>query len=490
MSATALVLDLARRLRLRFAGGVSGVLLTLGAAGCSPDQVVGTSLPPDIPSPGSTHTAAGALAAYEGALMLFRSAFAGDGLSVVPVSGVLTDELRSADVGLVGSVSDLQLVDSRIMRADLAPIVTVYDLLQRARGQAEEAHGLMLAYAPDNRALLGHLDALRGYTEIYLADLFCSGIPLSTLDFNGDFTYEAGSTTAAVYASASSLFDSAITLATDSARILNLARVGKGRALLALGQYTAAAQAVALVPDGFRYALDFNSAPVSGPFGTYANANFMLNDMGFGFGGVTTMTTVDREGVNGMPFISSGDPRSAATPGVTANSYGYPLTVPTKYDQAGDSAISVASAVEARLIQAETELKSGDPSWLTTLNALRTDGTFTTAPDSVNPAKTDTSWNAGTGGVAGLAPLADPGTQSAEVDLVFQERAYWLFLTGERQGDLRRLIRQYGRQPQAVYPTGSYPGAYGLYGSDVTAPIPSAEKVSNPLFTGCLDRRA
>jgi hypothetical protein len=70
---------------------------------------------------------------------------------------------------------------------------------------------------------------------------------------------------------------------------------------------------------------------------------------------------------------------------------------------------------------------------------------------------------------------------------MFRERAFWLFLTGHRQGDLRRLIRQYGRNAVQVYPTGAYPGG-ATYGNDVTAPIPAAERLSNTLFTGCASR--
>jgi hypothetical protein len=86
--------------------------------------------------------------------------------------------------------------------------------------------------------------------------------------------------------------------------------------------------------------------------------------------------------------------------------------------------------------------------------------------------------------------LTDPGTAAGRVSLLFQERAYWLFLTGHRQGDLRRLVRQYGRSPNAVYPSGVYlaPGT-GFYGTDVTAPIPSSEYI-NPLFQGCQNRDA
>ena len=135
----------------------------------------------------------------------------------------------------------------------------------------------------------------------------------------------------------------------------------------------------------------------------------------------------------------------------------------------------VADGIEAQLIQAEAQLQPasapGGP-WLTTLNQLR---------ESI-----------------GLVDTTDPGTAAARVALLFHERAYWLFLTGHRQGDLRRLIRQYGSQPQfpefrsdqQVYPTGLYPApGTGRYGSDVTVPIPTTE-YANPNYHGCRDRSA
>jgi hypothetical protein len=75
------------------------------------------------------------------------------------------------------------------------------------------------------------------------------------------------------------------------------------------------------------------------------------------------------------------------------------------------------------------------------------------------------------------------------VNLLFRERGFWLFLTGQRQGALRRLIRQYGRTQETVYPIGAHPPTGLPYGEDVTLPIPILEYV-NPLFTGCLSREA
>jgi hypothetical protein len=500
---------------------VAGLVVALAAAlpGCSPDSVLGnTPLPPDVPDPAQTQTPAGAMAAYRGALVQFQEAFGTRSNSFVPVAGVITDELQAGNAGLIGSTNPVQLMDSRSMPEEPASgqvfttiyatsVDGLYGWLQRARGQAQQARGALRAYAPDSSpAYTAHLDAIEGYAEVLLADLFCSGVPLSTLDFNGDFTYRPGSTTEQVYRHAATLFDSALVLAAGAGndRILDLARVGKGRALLALGEYAEAGAAVAAVPNDFQYALAYSTtvSPGVGP-AQPKNTNFVWDDFRSA-GAALPLTMVDSEGTNGLAYLSSGDPRTAWVANGT-NSFGLPLTRPAKYSTDGDSPIVVASGIEARLIQAEAQLNgaaAGD--WLATLNTLRTNGTFTRVDTIVDHVDTtdvggtpqvdttyryDTLWVAGTGGVAHLGPLSDPGTAGARVDLLFRERAYWLFLTGHRQGDLRRLVRNYGRDPETVYPTGAYPGANGTYGLDVTAPIPSSER-NNPRFNGCLNRGA
>jgi hypothetical protein len=92
-------------------------------------------------------------------------------------------------------------------------------------------------------------------------------------------------------------------------------------------------------------------------------------------------------------------------------------------------------------------------------------------------------------GATALADLADPGSADARVDLHFRERAFYLFSTGNRLSDMRRLIRQYGRSAESVFPTGGYwkPGAN--YGTDVNIIVPIDEE-NNPEFSGCTDRAA
>ena len=88
--------------------------------------------------------------------------------------------------------------------------------------------------------------------------------------------------------------------------------------------------------------------------------------------------------------------------------------------------------------------------------------------------------------VAGLAPLAPPANMEAGERLLFHERAFWMYLTGHRLGDLRRLVRQYKELVSTVYPVGiSREGV--PYGVDVNFEI-SQDESNNPNFHGCLNR--
>jgi hypothetical protein len=104
----------------------------------------------------------------------------------------------------------------------------------------------------------------------------------------------------------------------------------------------------------------------------------------------------------------------------------------------------------------------------------------------------------------GLPSLVDPGTDSGRVSLQFRERAFWLFGTSTRLGDLRRLIRQYGRDQSTVFPVGPYVNGNNpnlatpipSYGMDVTLTLPpkvptsTSATISNPAYKGCLTSSA
>jgi starch-binding outer membrane protein, SusD/RagB family len=88
-----------------------------------------------------------------------------------------------------------------------------------------------------------------------------------------------------------------------------------------------------------------------------------------------------------------------------------------------------------------------------------------------------------------MAALAVPADSASAVSVFFREKAFWTFSRGQRLGDLRRLIRQYGRTEDTTFPVGThYKG--GVYGDDVNLPVPKNEEGNNPNFHGCLDRNA
>lgn len=442
------------------------------------------ALPAGTQDPSFYNNPAGALAKRNTADNEFVQAL----LRYVVDAGLLTDELEDPNTGgssYVGQNTGTGSLDERILPQFVSEFGGLkggasYGALQKVRAVTNEAIGALATYdTVDSPSVRGEMYALQGYAEVMLAELFCSGVPLSTYNFQGDFTYKPGSTQQQVYQDAIAKLDTAVALSSDSTRILNLARVGLGRAYLDLGDYVHAAAAVAPVPPDYTYAFDV-------PW-LQGGSNF-LN---------IYATVSDQEGTNGLPFIASGDPRTRDVSTILTIG-GFHLYFPKKYaaglSGTGYSPLTVADGIEAQLIQAEAALNAGTVNWLAILNTLRTDGTFTVTQ---NGSVVDTLWNAGTGGVSGLAPLADPGATlsdtaatTARVNLVFQERAYWLYVTGHRQGDLRRLVRVYHRDQSTVYPVGAYlaPGQ-GVYGSDVTAPIPSTE-TPNPYFHGCLDRNA
>jgi hypothetical protein len=128
-----------------------------------------------------------------------------------------------------------------------------------------------------------------------------------------------------------------------------------------------------------------------------------------------------------------------------------------KYPEPG-SPVVTAGGVEARLIEAEAQLQSGDlPGMTATLNNLR--------QTAISPA---------------LPTVAQPGTQTAAVDLLFSERAFWLYGTGHRLSDMRRLVRKYGRSVDTVFAVGAYLRG-GSYGDLVNFPVPVDEE-TNPRF--------
>ena len=382
------------------------------------------------------------------------------------MSGLLADEFINSE-----SFPTRIEVDQRNTNEINATTLGIFRTIETARATTDAGEVSFATLDPTNGSR-AEVIALNAFTYVLLAENYCSGVPASTINADGSFTYGAPMTTAQLLTVAVAKFDSAITIATStgSGTALNLARIGKGRALVGQKNYAAAATAVAAVPSSFRYAINHDENSARQNNGVFS---FAQNSRRF--------SIPDREGVNGLPFRSVGltDGRLAVRRNSSSGGNGFdnftPLFVSAKF-QNRSSATPLAEGSEARLIEAEAALAANDDAtFLAKLNAARSASpTYALAP-AVAPASP--------------APIdAVPATTAAKIDLLFQERGIDLFLTSHRLGDLRRLIRQYGRDAESVFPTGAYFKG-GVYGPDVNFPIPFEEK-NNPNFTGCLDRKA
>jgi hypothetical protein len=442
-----------------------GLLLALSLTACNSERVLEVT-DPDVAKPVSLASQAALGVIYAGAVGDFQVAYGGNQTTEgeIGYSALLGDEYLNAE-----TFPTRIEIDQRVTTPDNSNIVAVFRATQRARASADFAtEKLLAADSKDVRA--SETLSLSGFMILMMGEDYCSGSPISKLTDVGEVIYGAPQTTAQLWDDAISKFDSAITIATAAGASgttqLNLARVGKARALVNKGDYAAAAAVVAAVPTSYVYLIR-----------TSTNTPRENNGIYFWNQNNRRFSTTDKEGINGLPYRSDNDPRTRQTLNATLGFDGVtPLwlanTPANTWAPQGkyfvrDASIPLATGLEARLIEAEAALKAGNTAgFLTAINAQRS--------------------------AQGIADATLPPTAAAQVDLLFKERAYSLWLTAHRLGDMRRLIRQYGRGAETVFPTGVFfhsGSASGNYGTDVNIILPNQEK-NNPNFTGCLDRNA
>src|SRR5260370_36842786 len=94
---------------------------------------------------------------------------------------------------------------------------------------------------------------LAGYTDVFFAENYCSGVPVSTVNPDGSVTFGTPLTTAQLLDTALNRFRQALTAANalgagaTQTALRPLARVGIGRVLVDQGDFTAGDTTVALV---------------------------------------------------------------------------------------------------------------------------------------------------------------------------------------------------------------------------------------------------
>lgn len=393
---------------------------------------------PDLVDPAALDNELGATARYNGAIGDFAAGY----VSQARESGLLSDEFQN--VSNNPATSDRRL----ILPLNNYPFV----VLSRARISAFRAIAALRQFAADEPQRMGEMYALIGFVDVMFAENLCTPVPLA--DVVDGVPVDASSYDRdALLDQALAMFDSAAASAGASERVLNLSRVGSARALLQRGDLGSAAATVADVPLAFNYAVPYSPAVTD-------QWNEIYNSISGGF-----ISVADVEGTNGLPFVSGSDSR------IGAYSLGTSVSGKPVFNFASDeglgSPIVLASGVEAALIRSENALAEGDAvEWAAILDSLRESA----APSPVPPIGSDSTTSA---------------SAELRVDVLFHERAFWLFGTGHRQGDMLRLIRDYGRAAESTFPTGEYLPAPGLdYGPDIVF-SPSGEE-ANTSYGGCV----
>lgn len=421
--------------------------------------------------PSAANSAAGADALRIGAVSRLRQITAGAGAGDGPwmFAGLLTDEWKSSD-----TFSQRNETDQRSVQDNNANLTPILRDLYRTRTTAREAVTALSQYLPSPPSNIGQMYTIMGVAETYLAEWFCNGAPLPDASTETP-PPSAGVSNVDIYNAAVAHFDSALAASTATdANTLSVrysAAVGKGRVLLDLGKFPEAAAAVAAVPSSFQLTATFS-------LNSGSNQIWALGQSAKRW---TVGDSFDASGItkNALPFASAKDPRIpviGTTLGTSPAGRGFDnatnLVYTTLWGRTDPTPI--LSGLDARLIEGESKLKAGDiAGMMTILNLLRT-----------------TPQNLGVLITPAMATLPTPASQADAITLYFREKAFWTFARGQRLGDLRRLIRSYGRAADGSdsFPAGAFHKG-GTYGPDVNFPV-TVDEQNNPLFKGCTDRKA
>ena len=421
--------------------------LILGTISC--DSIVEV-IDPDIVTPESLNTETGIQTLKAGSLGDFSVAMSGSAAGhgatagLIVMSGLMTDEYDYS-----GTFPTRREGDTRILQNVNGTMNRIFGNLHRARAGAEATIDLAVGFGgvPEVES---EMQSIVGYSYVMFAETFCGAVPFSKVAADGgELQYGTPLSTTEMFNGAIGWFDQAIAKGSGNADLVSLARVGKARALLGLGQIAAAASEVGSVPTDFVYNVEHSD-----------NSRRQEN-------GIYIMSTVRRQysiadgkGGNGLMYRSAMDPR---TPWDGGTAFGQD-DITLYYNQlkypSSSAPVVLASGIEARLIEAEALARSDDALKVQEIhNVLRA----TVGLDAVD-------WSAMSGDDLLLAHFA--------------ERAFWLYSTGHRHGDLRRLVDIYGMAASDVFPWGDYFKG-GTYSTNLTFPVPESES-NNPNYVECL----
>jgi hypothetical protein len=289
-----------KRFSARAAFAPLALVAGLGLAGCDSgfkDKLL-EAPDPDLISPSSVGSADAADALRNGAIGRFKAMTGGgtaNNESSWMLSGLLADEYRSGDTFVERDETDkrtIQLVNGNVN--------TAYRAIHRARVAAIIAARELRRFRPTATADIAEMYMIKGYAEVQSGEHFCNGQPFS--DASGDdVLYGTPVSTQEAFRLAVASLDSGLAVvgaATDarSTTVRNALRTLKGRAQINLGEFAAAGATVADVPTTSTYQTTYSQV-------TGDNRIWELNISAGRY------TVADRDGGNGLPFVTAVDPR-------------------------------------------------------------------------------------------------------------------------------------------------------------------------------------
>ncbi|HET9985865.1 MAG TPA: RagB/SusD family nutrient uptake outer membrane protein [Longimicrobiales bacterium] len=352
---------------------------------------------------------------------------------LVPTNAFLTGEFVSSNFYLDSNRWGLR--DAVFMKASPGACPTVrastnygyYVPLQRARFLAEDAArrigGFADADVPNRADLLAQLKTYEGYSLVWLGESFCE----VAID-NGPLMSPAE-----VLKAAEARFGEALGFAAQAndADIQNLARVGRARARLDLGDAAGAAADAALVPAGYVRNAKYSTIEIRRENSTFNRTEAAYLSVGPAWRNLT---------VNGAP-----DPR---VPVADAGKMGQDGVTP-QWDQkkytARTSPIPIASWREAQLILAEAR---GGQAAIDAMNRVRASH--------------------------GIPPLTAADVTDVTATIL-EERRREFFLEGQRHSD---MIRHHIPFPSGLNNKGE------TFQDYTCMPLPDVETFNNPNIPG------
>lgn len=471
-------------------GAMAAVSIFVG--GCALDNIV-KATDPDIIDPTFIQSASGADGIRVGTLGRFNANTTG-GESMLLYGGLMGDEFTTGD-----TFTQRIETDQRSLTPENGNVTTGYRGIHLVRVGALQARAALRQFPQitGNEWRLAEMYFVEAYMINLLAEHFCNGQPLSTLE---DFkeTPSARISTDSLYLISQAKVDSGVALllptltTANDVRVRNALLILKARVAINQGNFALASTAATAVPTAYIWEQEHSLVVRTPSVWAFINnqRRYIVSNnegpLGMGFANATQ-----------DPRVPSCQPGAGGFNAAACTAAGFTTIRP--FDSGNNSVpnsryqliwendsrnVALISGLQARLFEAEAQNRlgnfSGASGSLAIMNALRA-----APPAYVLPGRT----------ITGLAPLVDPPTAAGDRDLIFREKGFWLYGTGHRFGDMRRMMRQYSMTQNEVWPNGVWqinrvPG----YGVDVTFPTPAAESnnpripQTTPGVPACIDR--